>query len=188
MTAYRLHAYRRPRRYRSRYGRGDSRAGVVAGVAAGIALAAGAGAHAAVTSAHAKPHVQSARAAAAVTGTGETAFIAAVLADLGAPGTGANQGSLTAWAAHEGHWGTVGQWNPLDTTLPVPGSWNFNTFSGDLHVQDYPTAAEGAQATAATISGGYPLITAALRSGTGICGYRFAAELRRWSGGYEEVC
>jgi hypothetical protein len=64
-----------------------------------------------------------------------------------------------------------------------------DTFDGDLHVQGYPTASEGAQATALTLEGGYPLIVAALRSGAGICGGGFASELGRWSGGgYQEVC
>jgi len=39
------------------------------------------------------------------------------------------------------------------------------------------------------LEGGYPLITAALRSGSGICGAGFASELLTWSGsGYSEVC
>jgi hypothetical protein len=71
----------------------------------------------------------------------------------------------------------------------MPGSWPFNTFDGDLHVQNYPTASEGAQATALTLKGGYPMIVAALRTGAGICGGGYASELGRWSGGgYEEVC
>jgi hypothetical protein len=187
MAAYRLPRYRPARQFRSPYGRRNGRTGAVAGVAIGAALAAGAGAHAAVTPAH-PHHAQAARAAAAVAGTGESAFWAAVLADLGAPVTTGNVSSLTDWAAREGPWGTVGQWNPLDTILPEPGSWAFNTFGGGLHVQSYPGASEGAQATAATI-GVYPGITAALRSGGGLCGDSLAAEFSRWSGGgYREVC
>jgi len=122
-------------------------------------------------------------------GGSETAFFSAVLADMGDRPTGKDLDSLAAWAAHEGRWGTVGQWNPLDTTLAMTGSWNYNTFGDGLHVQSYPSAAEGAQATAVTISGGYPSITAALRSGTGVCGGGFAAEFGAWSGyAYQEVC
>ena len=127
--------------------------------------------------------------AATPAGGSETAFFSAVLADLGDRRTERDLTSLADWAAHEGRWGTVGQWDPLDTTLKTAGSWNFNTFGDGLHVQSYPSAAEGAQATAATISGGYPLITAALRSGDGACGKGFTNEFGEWSGHvYEEVC
>jgi hypothetical protein len=130
--------------------------------------------------------------AAAVPGPGETGFIRAVLADLGAPDTAANQRSMTAWGALEGCYGCVGRNNQWDTTLPEPGSTWFNTFYSNgsaLHVQNYPTAAEGAQATALTIENGrYPMILAALRSGAGICGSRFAGEVFLWSGGYRKVC
>jgi hypothetical protein len=174
-----------PRRFRSRYRRRQGGAGAL-GVAVAV-LAAGAGAHAATSHAHAGTGARPARVT-AVSGTGEAAFFTRVLADLGAPATSANLGSLAAWAAHEGPWGSVGAWNPLDTILPEPGSWAFNSFGGGLHVQSYPTASEGAQATAVTI-GGYPGITAALRSGAGVCGPGLSYEFSRWSGGgYTEVC
>ena len=120
----------------------------------------------------------------------ETAFFAAVLAALGAPATQADMRSLEAWYPHEyPSWPPAAQDDPLDSTLRMPGSWPYNTFDGDLHVQSYPTAAEGAQATAATLENGYPLITAALRSGGGACGNGFASEFSTWSGNaYEEVC
>lgn len=187
--------YRAPRRFRprTRYGRRQgSPAGAFAGIAIGIVLASGVTAKAvkAVTAHHAG-HAAKAPASparAAVPAAGEAGFFTAVLADLGAPAAAANLSSLAAWAAHEGCWGCVGAWNPLDTTLPEPGSWAFNTFGGGLHVQSYPSAAEGARATAATI-GGYPLIGSALRSGTGVCGGGFAGEFLSWSGdGYSEVC
>lgn len=185
MTAYRLPAYR-ARRFRSPYRHRGGGAGTLAGAAVAV-IAAGAGAHAA---AHGKPHAQPHVRAAAVTSGSEPAFFSAVLADLRAPVTGAGLTSLAAWASREGAWGTVGKSNPLDTTLPMPGSRAFNTFGTGLHVQSYPTASEGAEATALTIEGGYPLITAAFRSGTGMCGNRaLAGELLKWSGGgYEEVC
>jgi hypothetical protein len=172
------------RRYRSRYRRQDSRAGVVVVVAVGALLASG-GAKAAASHGHAH---RAAPAVVPVSGSGEAAFFTAALADLGAPATAANLSSLAAWGAREGCWGCVGQYNQLDSTLYEPGAWAFNTFDGNLHVWSYPTASEGAQATAATI-GGYPGITAALRSGGGLCGGMLAAEFSRWSGGgYQEVC
>lgn len=184
MAGYRVAVYRPARRFRSRYRRQDSRAGVVAVVAVG-ALLASAGTKAAASHAHVRPV---ATAAAPVSGSVEAAFFTAALADLGAPGTAADIASLEAWAAHEGPWGSVGHWNPLDTILPEPGSWAFNTFAGGLHVQSYPSAAEGAQATAATIRG-YPQITASLRSGAGLCGTALTGEFLTWSGdGYGEVC
>lgn len=185
MAAVRVYVYR-PRRFRSRYGRGNDGIGKAAGIVAGIALAS-AVAHSAAGKSHAQAKPAHASVAVAVTGGSEAAFMTAALADLGGPATTANIGSLESWASHEGPWGSVGQWNPLDTTLPEPGSWAFNSFGG-LHVQNYPSASEGAKATAVTL-GGYPAITAALRSGSGVCGGGFAAEFSLWSGGgYTEVC
>jgi hypothetical protein len=173
-------AFRGTRRYRSPYRR-RSDAGAVAGLALGTVLAVSAGAHA-VTSAHAKArpaHVT------AVTGGSETAFMSAVFAGLGAPVTAANVGSAEAWVRHETPWPPVAANNPLDTTEPAPGASVFN----GAGVRSYPSAAEGVQATVATLLGGYPLIVAALRSGAGICGSSFTGELLTWSGnGYGEVC
>lgn len=79
----------------------------------------------------------------------------------------------------------------MSSTLPMPGVTVCNTLQDGGHVWNYPTAAEGAQATALTLEGGnwYPAIVAAFRSGTGICGGGFASELLTWSGnGYPEVC
>ena len=130
-----------------------------------------------------------------VSGPGETAFIKAVLADLRAPATGANVASVTAWVRHETSWPPVAASNPLDSTLPEPGSTIFNTIvladGGVIHVQNYPDAAEGAAATAATIANGhYPRIIADLTGGTGLCGdTTAAADFATWSGnGYSAVC
>lgn len=196
MTAYR---YRPPARYRYPYRlrRRNGNTEKIIGLAVGLALAA-ASTHAATahhpasratdTDAAAKAAPAVIHAAPVASGS-ETAFIAAVLADLDAPDTSSDQRSMADWAAREGCWGCVGANNGWDTTLAMPGSWNFNTFDGDLHVQSYPTASEGAQATALTLEGGYPAIVSALRTGAGICGGSFASELGRWSGGgYEEVC
>lgn len=184
--------YRGPRRYRSPYRRGNG-SGALVGVTLGAVLASGIGAKAAVSAHGGKAHARTAPAhatvAAAVAGTGENAFFTAVMADLGAPATPANLNSLAAWAGHEGAWGTVGQWNPLDSTLPEPGSTDFNVIPGcACSVQNYPDVSEGAQATAVTI-GAYPGITAALRAGQGVCGGGLSGEFSRWSGGgYTEVC
>ena len=187
MAAVRVIVYR-PRRFRSRYGRGGDGIGKAAGIVAGIALAS-AVAHSATSKAHAPVQAQHGNVTAAVTGGSEEAFMTAALADLGAPATAANIGSLEAWVQHETPWPPVAAFNPMNTTLTAPGSWNFNTFDGNLHVQAYPSAAEGAQANAQTLENGYPGIVSALRGGGGICGGGFAGEFSKWSGGgYEEVC
>jgi hypothetical protein len=180
-------AYVFPRRYRrGRYLRRRGGSPAVPVVIIVAVLAAGASAKTATAGHRHSPAPASPRLTAA--GPGEAGFFTAVLADLGAPATAANLGSLAAWASHEGPWGSVGQWNPLDTILPEPGSWAFNSFGNGLHVQSYPSAATGAQATAATI-GGYPHITASLRSGAGLCGTSLTGELLTWSGGgYGKVC
>lgn len=177
----------RSRRFRSPYRRRQGGNWAFAGIAAGVALASAAGTHAATSHGHAGTGARPARVT-VVNGTGEAAFFTAVLADLGAPATSANLSSLAAWASHEGPWGSVGQWNPLDSTLYAPGSTAFNTFGGGIHVWSYPDAASGAGMTARTVAG-YPGITAALRSGGGLCGTGLGAEFSRWSGGgYTEVC
>lgn len=198
MTAYRYRARTRyrPSRYRGRYPyrprrlrRPGGNAEKAIGALAGLLLAGSLGAHAAA-SRHAPARAVTVTAAVPVAGGSEAAFTGAVLADLGAPDDQADAGSLAAWFLHEyPAWPPGAANNALDTTLPMPGSWNYNTFDGDLHVQAYPTASEGAQATALTLEGGYPLIVSALRSGAGICGDGFASELGAWSGdGYQEVC
>jgi hypothetical protein len=200
VTRYRYplpRAYRRPR-YPFRYRKSGSGSAPVVGIAVGAVLALGAGTGTAVTVTH-HHHAAPARsvqaapahtAPAAVADGSETAFWRAMLADMGAPATQANLYSLDEWLPHEEPWPSLAAWNPLDSILPEPGSWDFNSFDGGLHVQSYPNAAEGAEADAATLANGnYPLIYAALRSGAGVCGTDFAAEFATWSGGgYYEVC
>jgi hypothetical protein len=174
--------YRRRRRRRRR----DARlAGSAAG--AGLVLAVIAG------HAHTPPGGRMSgtqTAAVHVPGGSETAFITAVLADLGVPAgkRGADVTSLAAWFPHEfPSWPPAAAWNPMASTLQMPGSTIYNSAG----VQNYASAAEGAQATALTLADGYyPLIAADLRSGRGLCGNAaIAAELLTWSGnGYSGVC
>lgn len=169
--------YRLPRRYRYRRSRRDGRAAVAAGAAAVAILAAG---HAG----HAHHAAGALPAAVPVTGSGAAAFIRAVLADLGAPATAADISSLAAWFPHEA---TAALNNPMATTMPAPGATVFN----GAGVKDYPTASEGAAATARTLADGrYPLILSALMSGRGLCGdTSLSGEFLTWSGnGYAEVC
>lgn len=55
---------------------------------------------------------------------------------------------------------------------------------------ELPSAAEGAQATAATLENGrYTQIVADLRDGAGLCDARIADEIAAWSGGgYAGLC
>jgi hypothetical protein len=184
--------YRAPRRYRSPYGRRRG-GGAVAGIAVGVVLASGLGAKAAATAKHAHPHVQQAvpgATAAAVAGGGETAFIRAVLADLGAPASQADVTSLADWFPHEyPAWPPWAENNPMASTQTAPGSTVYKHSSAG--VQNYPTAAEGAEATAQTLADGwYPQILAALKAGSGLCGNPdLDAEFLTWSGnGYPGVC
>jgi len=192
MARYGYALPRRARRFRSPYGRRNSGPGAFVGIAAGIALASAVAAKGAViVHPHAKAHAQPATVA--VASGSEAAFIAAVLAGLGAPATAANKQSLAAWFPREfPSWPPRAASNPMSSTLPMPGSWAYNTLADGLHVQNYPSAAEGAQATALTLEGGnwYPHIVAALRSGAGLCGNQsITGELLTWSGsGYSEVC
>jgi hypothetical protein len=116
----------------------------------------------------------------------ESAFVNAMLADLGAPANTANVNSMTAWIARETPWPPVAANNPMNSTLKMPGSTTFNSAG----VQNYPDAKTGATANAQTIASGlYPNILKALRAGTGICGSGFADEFSKWSnGGYTQVC
>jgi hypothetical protein len=139
-----------------------------------------------------------ASASAAVASGSEAAFINAVLIDLGAPLTAPNSLSLARWFPREyPSWPAWAKWNPMSSTLQMPGAWVYNTITGGRHVWNYPTASEGAEATALTLEGHrdprilwYPRILAALRSGAGLCGNpSIAGELLTWSGGgYSEVC
>ena len=180
-------AYVLPRRYRrGRYLRRRGNSPAVPVVIIVAVLAAGASAKTVTAGHRHSPAPASPRRTSA--GPGEAGFINAVLADLGAPATTANVSSLAAWGSREGCWGCVGANNQFDSTLYEPGATAFNTFGGGLHVWNYPSAAVGAQATAATI-GGYPMITASLRSGAGLCGTSLTGEFLTWSGGgYGKVC
>jgi hypothetical protein len=180
--------YRRRYRYvmRRRMRGRDARLASSA-VAAGLVLA--------VVAGHGHGHVPSGgmsgtqTVAVPVAGGSEAAFITAVLADLGVPPgkRGADVTSLASWFQHEfPSWPPAASWNPMASTLQMPGSTTFNSAG----VQNYRDGAEGAQATAQTLADGYyPTILAALRSGDGLCGTAFAGELSTWSGGgYSQVC
>jgi hypothetical protein len=114
-----------------------------------------------------------------------TEFWTQTLIDLGAPVTQSNIEALAAWSEREG---SGGAWNPLNTTRPAPGSTNLA--GNSAKVQNYPSLAVGAQATADSLNNGlYPSIVAAFKSGSAfealVSGGKGAigAQLRKWSGG-----
>jgi murein DD-endopeptidase MepM/ murein hydrolase activator NlpD len=96
-------------------------------------------------------------------------FATSLLAGLGAPLTEGNVKALTTWMRFEGgHWKNSATYNPLNTTLTVPGSTSMNS----VGVKAYANWNEGLQATISTLTGskadarGYTAIVNALRSGT----------------------
>lgn len=67
-----------------------------------------------------------------------------LLDELDAPITLHNLLALLSWNQAEGN---AGRFNPMNTTLPMPGSENFNW----VGVQSYPDLATGVRATAITL-------------------------------------
>lgn len=108
-------------------------------------------------------------------------YFAGVLGLIKAPVTQANVDWLVSWAAKEG---TAARNNPLATTLRTNGSTPLPGNSAG--VQEYPTAAAGVAATAATLKG-YSSIVSAFQTGN-ILGVSFnnppglIADFTTWSG------
>lgn len=103
-----------------------------------------------------------------------------VLNAIGAPVNAATLNFLNAWQSIEGD---GGNYNPLNSTQPAPGSW---PLAGNPDgVQNYPNAIVGAAATAKTmLNGYYNNIVSALRSGNP-CAYAssLGGELSTWGSG-----
>lgn len=106
-----------------------------------------------------------------------TTFAHDLLSTLGAPETSENIRAITAWAQAEG---TKAAFNPLATTRSAPDTTNFN----HVGVKNYPTYAEGVQATAATLQNGlYNNILAALAQGNDAQSVAQAVASSRWGTG-----
>lgn len=93
-----------------------------------------------------------------------SSWAAALLGAGGWPQTRCNLAAVTAWEQAEGgNWGNAARFNPLDTTMPGPGSSAMNSAG----VQAYPSWQAGFTATLATLgNGNYGPIRSALSSGT----------------------
>lgn len=107
-----------------------------------------------------------------------------LLRAIHAKGVVENRKLLGAWARAEG--GSA-RWNPLNTTEPWPGSWNYNSAG----VKDYRTGADGIAATAATLTNGfYWSIVHDLRAGKKSARQIVtdnAAEFDKWGTGAQHV-
>jgi hypothetical protein len=156
--------------YLRRYGRGTVPTPVLAGVAAGIALAI-AGGNAATHHHHAP--------APAITWAGQRytpqTWATAFLSSASLPGTRCNGAAVVAWIAAEG---SRPRWhNPLDSTMPEPGSKPVNP----VGVQSYTSWRQGLAATAATIRNGlYPGVLAAFEAAGGAQAVADAVSASPW--------
>ena len=108
------------------------------------------------------------------------------LAEIGAPITDDNLKAIGMWAQREGGWSqNSAAYNPLNTTLPLPGSWSMN----DVGVKGYRTFEEGIRATVATLEGnradqrGYTAILNALRGNAGVVSVLSAVNASAWRAG-----
>lgn len=91
------------------------------------------------------------------------AWAGALLTALPGPLSVNNAGSFTSWETAEGgSFGNVAENNPLNCTIPLPGSSGVvYTGYGDVYVQAYVSEAQGIEATVTTLTNGdYPAILA----------------------------
>jgi hypothetical protein len=93
-------------------------------------------------------------------------YARALIQGLGAPRKTSAEMALVAVMVSEG---SRAAWNPLDTTLEVPGATAYNSFGphGEYHVWNYPDSRAGVEATLATMrqANMSPWVTA-IRRGT----------------------
>ena len=175
MAYYRYRLLRPGRRFSSK-----EKAGMA--VAAAVILA-GAG-HGAASAAHS---AVPATVAAAPSGSGYTpaTWAAAFIGALGDQDTPCNQAAIVAWEAAEGgNWDNTAQYNPLDTTMPEPGSWPMNS----VGVQAYPAWQEGMQANLSAITNGlYGPVLSALQAGDSAQAVANAVGSSPWGTGYYEA-
>jgi hypothetical protein len=108
-------------------------------------------------------------------------FAVALLNALGAPVTSQNLLAIESWEVAEGGgFGGRTAFNPLNTTLPMPGSRPVTL----VGVQAYTSASQGLQATVNTLrSGRYSGIVAALRAGNSARAVEQAVAASPWGTG-----
>jgi hypothetical protein len=119
----------------------------------------------------------------------QQAWATTLLTKLGAPVTDASLGALTAWMKAEGKgWSTSlnrATYNPLNTTLDMPGAVSFNK----VGVKAYTSVDQGVEATLATLTGksadsrGYTAIIEALKNGNSVTDILSAINNSAWRSG-----
>lgn len=98
-----------------------------------------------------------------------------------------NAGSFTSWAAAEGGgFGNEAVNNPLNCTIPLPGSTDVVPTGPGSFVQAYVSYEQGIQATVQTLTNGlYPGILAALASSVAPNGFASAVGNSPWGTSYD---
>src|SRR5450755_4731323 len=116
-----------------------------------------------------------------------SSWAAALLSAGGWPQTSCNLAAVTGWEQAEGgQWHNSAAFNPLDTTMPEPGSWGINS----VNVQAYPSWQAGFTATLTTLgNGNYAPILSALRSGGSAQAVAGAVAASPWgTSGFQVSC
>ena len=108
-------------------------------------------------------------------------FAVALLNAIGAPVTSQNLEAIVSWETAEGGgFGNRAMFNPLNTTLPMPGSHPINA----VGVQAYTSSSQGLTATVSTLRGGaYRGIVAALKAGNSAQAVEQAVAASPWGTG-----
>ena len=108
-------------------------------------------------------------------------FAVALLNALGAPVTSQNLSAIVSWEIQEGGgFGNRAAFNPLNTTLRLPGSRTVTR----VGVQAYTSPSQGLQATVQTLRNGlYGGILAALRAGNSAQAVERAVAASPWGTG-----
>src|SRR6185437_7460906 len=93
-------------------------------------------------------------------------FAETVLLSIGAPTGGSSRAALEAWMKQEGgNWNNDARFNPLNTTLDLPGARGINS----VGVKAYTSWGQGLEATLKTLSGPkYHAVVEAIQSGASV--------------------
>jgi TP901 family phage tail tape measure protein len=109
----------------------------------------------------------------------QSSFADAVLSGLGIRPSANAIGDLVSWENEEGgNWANNATYNPLNTTMGEPGSFNPGFSAG---VQAYPNWQEGIEATVSTLElGSYSGIRQALRDGASLANFEATVNASPW--------
>lgn len=106
-------------------------------------------------------------------------FAEKVIKGLGLPFTQLSMTKFMAWEQQEGgHWSNSARYNPLNTTLPLPGAGNTGT-QGNIKV--YTSWQQGVEATVKTLSAGaYSGIRSNLAGSGNLASFEAAVNSTPW--------